>query len=219
MKKNNGIDRETILEKYGDYILNNGERPANVYVFSKENGFEEKDFYHFFSGFDHLEKQILTHFFDQTIALVKKQTQRQNISAKENLLNVYFVFFENLTMNRSLVLQILGDGKLNQLKALEELRMVHHQYVSKLDFSTMKLPGKSNETLKKIQEQIKKGALWLHFLSIMEFWKNDTSKDFEKTDIFIEKTIDTGFELIDTEPLKKMVDLGKFLWKEGFKMA
>ncbi|WP_181876066.1 hypothetical protein [Chryseobacterium carnipullorum] len=40
----------------------------------------------------------------------------------------------------------------------------------------------------------------------------------KKTDLFIEKTVDTGFELIDNEPLRKMVDLGKFLWKEKFKI-
>jgi ubiquinone biosynthesis protein COQ9 len=54
-------------------------------------------------------------------------------------------------------------------------------------------------------------------VSAIEFWKKDTSPSFEKTDIFIEKTIDTGFELMDNEPLRKVVDLGKFLFKEKFK--
>ena len=30
------------------------------------------------------------------------------------------------------------------------------------------------------------------------------------------KTIDTGFEFLNNEPLKKIIDLGKFLWKEKF---
>ena len=60
--------------------------------------------------------------------------------------------------------------------------------------------------------------MWLHLISVLEFWKMDQSPDFEKTDIFIEKTIDTGFEFLDSEPLRKAIDLGKFLWKEKFKI-
>lgn len=33
--------------------------------------------------------------------------------------------------------------------------------------------------------------------------EKDQSPSFEKTDLYIEKTIDTGFEFINNEPLKK----------------
>ena len=59
---------------------------------------------------------------------------------------------------------------------------------------------------------------WFQFLFTLKFWIEDTSLSFEKTDIFIEKTIDTGFELMDNVPLRKVFDLGKFLWKEKMNM-
>ena len=37
---------------------------------------------------------------------------------------------------------------------------------------------------------------------------------FEKTDILIEKSVNTVVDLLDTKPLESLLDLGKFLWKE-----
>ena len=52
----------------------------------------------------------------------------------------------------------------------------------------------------------------------IKFWIDDTSKAFEKTDVFIEKSVNTSFDLIDTTPLKSLIDFGKFIYKEKFKM-
>ena len=45
-------------------------------------------------------------------------------------------------------------------------------------------------------------------------FSDDDSADFEKTDLFIEKSIAASFELAHTKPLKSVVDFGKFLFKE-----
>ena len=56
---------------------------------------------------------------------------------------------------------------------------------------------------------------WLQFLFILKFWLDDNSKGFEKTDIVIEKSVNTVVDLLDTKPLENLFDLGKFLWKES----
>jgi len=48
----------------------------------------------------------------------------------------------------------------------------------------------------------------------LQFWLNDSSVAFEKTDIFIEKSVNTSFDIMATTPLKSMIDFGKFLYKE-----
>ncbi len=209
----NYITSERILELYGDYILNHGEKPKNIYLFAKENGFEEKEFYHFFSGFEHMEREIFNHLFKKSLELAAEVNISEEVTAKEKLLNVYFIFFENLTMNRSLVLSLLGKGRMDNTKVLDSLKKTHQQFISTLDFNEWEMLRKA-EKIRNFNEKSRQQALWLHLVSCIEFWKKDTSPDFEKTDIFIEKTIDTGFELIDNEPLKKLLDLGKFLWKE-----
>ncbi|MBK4944007.1 TetR/AcrR family transcriptional regulator, partial [Klebsiella pneumoniae] len=71
-------------------------------------------------------------------------------------------------------------------------------------------PGK----LKQVSEKTRTELIWAHFLSVLQFWKNDRSPGFEKTDMYIEKSIELGFEIINTAILGKFFDLGKFLWSE-----
>lgn len=217
MQEQAHITQEKIFELYGDYILNHGEKPKNVYLFSKENNFEEKEFYHYFSGFEQIESEILNHLFTKSLELASEVNSSSEVTTKEKLLNVYYIFFENLTMNRSLVLSILGSNKIQNIKTLQNLRETHQQFVNTLDFNEWEMIEKAKEDIRKFNEKSRQEVLWLHLVSAIDFWKKDTSPDFEKTDIFIEKTIDTGFELMDNEPLRKVFDLGKFLWKENFK--
>lgn len=217
MEQKNIITEDKIFELYGDYILNHGERPKNVYRFAKDNEFEEKDFYDYFSGFEQIEKSMLVNLFDKSVELASEVNSAEEITSKEKLLNVYFIFFENMTMNRSLVLMILGNDKLHAAKISNQLKETHRHFIKTLDFNDWEIIQKAKDDVKNFHEKAREEALWLHLVSAIEFWKKDTSSAFEKTDIFIEKTIDTGFELMDNEPLRKVVDLGKFLFKEKFK--
>lgn len=217
MKKEINITRDKIFELYGDYLLNHAERPKSIYQFAKKNGFDEKEFYDYFTSFDQIESQMLSHLFLSSQELVADINDTEMITAKEKLLNLYFIFFENMTMNRSLVLMIFGKDKLNSMKILQNLKVVHRDFVRTLDFQQMEILSRASDNAKKLSEKSKEEVLWLHLVSSIEFWKKDTSPSFEKTDLYIEKTIDTGFELIENEPLKKVLDLGKFLWKETFK--
>lgn len=216
MKKEIPITEEKIFELYTDYILSHGEQPKSIYQFAKENKFEEQKFYDFFTSFDQLEKQILVKLFSKSLELVNEVNNGDGMTSKEKLLNVYYIFFENLTMNRSLVMMILGNHKLPLSKNLLSLKKIHQEYIKTLDFSSWEVLENAKENIKNTHEQIRENVLWLHLVSAIEFWKNDSSPAFEKTDIFIEKTIDTGFEFMDNEPLRKVFDLGKFLWKEKF---
>ncbi|WCM42937.1 hypothetical protein MG290_04460 [Flavobacterium sp. CBA20B-1] len=149
--------------------------------------------------------------FSKSIELAEEVNNADGMTLKEKLLDVYYIFFENLTMNRSLLMMILGNHKLPLSKNLLSLKKIHLEYIKTLDFSSWEILENAKENIKNTHEQIRENVLWLHLVSAIEFWKNDSSPAFEKTDIFIEKTIDTGFELMDNEPLRKVFDRGKFL--------
>lgn len=217
MEKEIHITADKIFELYGEYILNYGERPKNIYRFAKDNDFEEKDFYDYFTSFEQIEKAMLVNLFDKSLALASEVNISDKITSKEKLLNVYFIFFENMTMNRSLVLMILGNDKLHVAKISDQLKETHRNFIKTLDFNDWSIIKEAKDDVKNFHDKAREEAFWLHLVSAIEFWKNDTSPSFEKTDIFIEKTIDTGFELMDNEPLRKVVDLGKFLFKEKFR--
>ena len=63
--KNKTINSEKILSDYGNYLLTHGERPKNIFVFAKKITFDEKEFYQFFSSFEHLEKRNFKAFFSK----------------------------------------------------------------------------------------------------------------------------------------------------------
>lgn len=57
-------------------------------------------------------------------------------------------------------------------------------------------------------------AVWIQFLFLLKFWANDNSPAFESTDVAIEKSVNTAFDVFDNTPLERIIDFGKFLWKE-----
>jgi hypothetical protein len=45
----------------------------------------------------------------------------------------------------------------------------------------------------------------------------DESKEFEKTDVYIEKSLRASFDLIEKNPFESLIDFGKFIYKESIK--
>jgi len=68
--------------------------------------------------------------------------------------------------------------------------------------------------LTQFQPAIFSEAAWVQLLFTIKFWMEDSSPGFEKTDILIEKSINTVFEVFNNTPLEQVFDLGKFLFKE-----
>ncbi len=211
------ITRDNWMEWYSDYVLAEGKRPINVYQFAKKHDVAEADFYKFFAGFESIEQAYFGHFFERSLELSLQIESFETMPAKQQLLNLYFILFENLTMNRSLVLFLLSGGIVAQHKVLTELKAGFKQFVQSLPFDDPTIFEKAPAMLKDIGSKSREEILWLHLLSILNFWKKDRSPAFEKTDAYIEKSIDTGFELVDNPLMDKIADLGKFLWKEKFK--
>ena len=60
-----------------------------------------------------------------------------------------------------------------------------------------------------------KDALWVQFAFIINFWTNDDSTGFEKTDEAIEKGINVTFDLFQRSPLDNLFEYGKFLSRNG----
>lgn len=71
-----------------------------------------------------------------------------------------------------------------------------------------------SDKLSRVTEPVFSEGAWIQFLFILKFWMDDSSKGFEKTDVLIEKSVNTVVDLLDTKPLESLLDLGKFLWKE-----
>ena len=206
------IDDNHIITLYMEHILMGEDEPKTVYAFCKKNGIEESDFYTFFGSFDGLKEDIWNKFLENTISTLHNDSSFGTYSPKNKLLTLYFTLFEVLTLNRSYVLYVLKDNKqgLSNLKQLKQFRGTFKEFV-KNHIATEEL--KSNK-LSRITKPVYSEGSWIQFLFILKFWLEDNSKGFEKTDIIIEKSVNTVVDLLDSKPLENIIDLGKFLWSE-----
>jgi len=207
------IDDDQIVSVYMNSVLEKNEAPKNVYLFCKENNFEEADFYSFFSSLDAVKEAIWVKFFENTINTLHADASYASYENRNKLLSLYFTFFEILTLNRTYVNYILKDNKegLKNLHQLKEVRKQFKDYIVSLIKSSE--PEKVGKMSKITRPVFSEGA-WFQFLFILKFWLDDTSKGFEKTDIMIEKAVKATFDILDTTPLESLFDLGKFIWKE-----
>ena len=217
MAKKKTISEIDIITLYMDYVLEHNEQPKSVYIFSKTNNFEESKFYEFFTTFEAIEKQVFKAFFDNTMKALNKSEDYKSFDARNKLLSFYFTFFENLTANRSYVVYALHKHKnsMKGLQLLSELKKSFTHFIDDLDIETIDI---KQEQIDKIQRRALQESAWLQLLLTMKFWMDDTSASFEKTDIFIEKSVNTSFDVLNIAPLKSIIDFGKFIFKEKMHM-
>lgn len=198
---------------YMKYRLEHGKRPASVYAFAEGIGIREAAFYEQYSSFEALEKSVFKAFFDHTKQLLHQNEEYHSFDPQNKLLSFYFTFFEILKANRSYVVLAL-DAEPNKWKALSVLsglKKSFQEYIHELGIDT---PGLGHSKLESIKNRGIKDASWSQLLLIIRFWLDDESVGFEKTDVLIEKSVTTGFTLLDRSALHSIVDLGKFLFKE-----
>lgn len=211
--KKNTVTRDTIISMYMNYRLEKGERPKSVYQFTTANLFSESEFYTFFGTLENVEKEVFKQFLINTIELLQKDQSYESYDPKSKLLSFYFTFFELLTANRSYVLMSLKEHQ-NQMKNLIQLTSLRKEFKKFIpEIIPIKLIAPS-EKIQLIQKKALQESAWIQFIMTLKFWLEDESPSFEKTDIYIEKSLKASFELINTTPIDSLLDFGKFLFKE-----
>ncbi len=217
MAKKKNITQDLLIEWYMDDILSEKNSINTVYAFAKKHNFEESKFYTFFSGFEHLEKRIFGILGTKALELISADVDFIHGDSRHKTLSFYYTFFELLTANRSFVELRLknSSNKLDALKSLSVLKDVYTTFITSLEIQKFDL---KNETLNKIQNKGYKESAWAQLLFTIQFWLNDSSPNFEKTDLLIEKSIRAAFDLAETTPLNSVFDFAKFIYKENIKL-
>lgn len=196
-----------------NYKLENNIKPKSVYHFAKENGFEEKEFYSFFGTLESVDKEIFKIFLEKTLDLIQKDSNYESYDMKSKVLSFYFTFFEMLSANRSYVVMSLKEHQ-NHLKNLMQLSSLRDAFKNFIAAILTDEVRTQYEKFQNIQEKAIQESAWIQFLLTMKFWMEDESPAFEKTDIYIEKSVKASFELMNIAPLESLIDFGKFIFKE-----
>ena len=216
MAKKKKFSASDFITMYMDYVVEHNHKPESVETFAEALNFDDELFYTYFTSFKDLEKDIFKLLFENSVAILKQTPEYVSFNKKDKLLSLYYTFFENLSLNQEYI-KISLKGFENQLKAISifsRFKRSFSVFVDELDLETFIL---NVDSIENIQRKTIKESAWVQLLFTIKFWLDDTSEGFEKTDIFIEKSINTSFELLNTKSLNNIIDLAKFLYKEKVK--
>ena len=149
-KKKAMITEEKIIELYTDYCLVHNKMPNSVYQFSKENQFEESEFYTFFTSFEQIERYYFSKMFNYSIEVMHQNASYQNYDSMQQLSTFYFTFFEMATANRSFVKYLLENGKmpLKNLSKLKQLRTLFISFVKDILENPIKMENQKGSAIR-----------------------------------------------------------------------
>lgn len=212
-KKTPKIDRKEIVSRFMHYTLEHDGYPISVYKFCKEAKIKEEIFYQYYGNIERVKQGVWELFFTNTIDLMNANKEFHDFSSREKMLTYFYTFFELLTLNRSYVLLTLSHHD-QPLKNMEQLKTIRKQIKSfAADLIEDDNQEKQFSIIKNPVSIFSEGA-WLQLLFLINFWRKDNSANFEKTDVAIEKSVNTIFDVFDNTPLSNVLDFGKFLWRQ-----
>lgn len=204
---------------YIDYVLTHDRKPASVYLFAKDNGITEAEFYNFFGSFEGIEQSVWSELIAKAIEEVRGQEIWNQYSSREKALAFFYAFIELLKSQRSFVIYCLkhSSSKIGTPDVLSKMK--EHFDLFAAGILDQGIESGELVTRRFISEKYK-DALWVQLGIILNFWIKDNSSSFEKTDEAIERGINLTFDLFQKSPLDSLFEYGKFMMNNGgFKSA
>lgn len=207
---------DTIRNAYMGILLTTGTRPASVYKFCLDAGIKENEFYDHFGSFDGLERTIWKGFIDTTLKRLHADATFKEFSSREKILAFYYTLLEELRENRSFILL-----ELNAFRKLELVPAFLKDFKTSFEnfIQSVLVAGKASgevATRPYLDKQYPQ-LFWLHLGFVIQFWKDDESAAFEKTDAVVEKSVNLAFDLISKGAVDSAIDFAKFIYQNKIK--
>ncbi len=208
------MDIKDIKASYIDYVLQNNKRPESIYLFMKNIGGEEKAFYEHYTTFYDLEAAIWSDIFKETIEKIQQEQVYEGYTVREKVLSFYFTLIENLKAVRSFATFSFKNQKDFPLDGgvLKESKQVFHDFISQLITEGVYTGEIADRTF--LTERYA-GAIWWETVFIIRFWIHDSSKNFERTDAAIEKSVNLAFDFLGKNIADATFDFVKFLFSKN----
>ncbi len=205
--------RGKIIESYREHVLANGQEPVSVHSFCNDLGIEEQEFYEYFNNFDQVADAFWTQLFEEVRNALEAGEEYSLFSTRDKLLTFYYGFFERLRQHRSYFIISYDDGFFGlspQSRSLHQLKRSFKDWVADLVMEGIHREEISSRS--RLTETYS-SLFWYQFMFLMNFWKKDRSRGFEKTDAAIEKAVNLSFDLIEKNALDSAFDFGKFMFQ------
>ena len=206
--------QEQIKKGYIDFVLTHDEKPKSVYAFVKKLKITEADFYAFYASFESIEKNIWFELTFQTITEIQTQELWEQYSSREKMLSFFYSYVELLKTQRSFVIYSLKNHtrRLSTPEVLSGVKPIFENFAAQLIEEGL---ASGELADRKFLSKRYKDALWIQYAFILNFWIEDNSNGFEKTDEAIERGIQVTFDLFQRSPIDHLFEYGKFLSQNG----
>lgn len=208
--------KEQILDLFITYVDEEGLGFDNE-AFCLDHSIQISQFRELLLSVEEAEKSVWEELMRAALQTVTSDTQFETFTIKDKLLSVYYTFFENCGLNSGFCKEsIKYHGKLGMIPVLKNMKVLFVEFV-KDNFPSSKFPvAQYSEKVNQLGGSVQSEAVYGQLLFLLDFWSRDTSIDYEKTDIAIEKAVKALTDLIDITPIKSLIDFGKFIWQERF---
>ena len=205
---------EQIKKAYIDYVLTHGESPKSVYNFTKKLKMPEAEFYEMYGSFNAIEKAIWEELTLAALAQIREQEVWGQYSSREKMLSFFYSYLELLKTKRSFIKYTLKKHpkRITTPSVLSDAKSVFLSFSEDVINEGL---DSGELTDRKFFSKRYKDALWVQFGFIVNFWLDDDSKDFEKSDEAIEKGINVSFDLFQRSPIDNLFEYGKFLTRNS----
>ena len=212
------ITKNAIQKGYQDYLLNHGKAPETVRIFAKFLDIDDEAFYKHFGSLKNIETSIWKDYYSKTLEIIHKDPDFAEMNSREKHLSFLYTMLELIKPDRSYILHKLEGKKLNELP--KELRDAQRIITQSDDVNWAKsfefLPNRLKDTTQSAYKRV----LSSHTIALLFFWVKDDSGESKDTDIFIEKSTRTVFDIGELPAIDSFFDLSKFfLQKMGFSKA
>lgn len=204
---------ELIIEAYKIHLLTHGEQPKSIYKFCIDNGITETDFYNHFGSFEAIDRSLWKGFADRTIDGLQSDSAFAEFSAREKILTFYFALTETLKMDRSYILLSMHQHKRPEFLPafLKDFKTSFELFVSQVVNDGI---AKNEIAKRPLIDKRYPQLFWVHMSFFLLYWKSDSSKAFERSDVFIEKSVNLAFDLIGKGAIDSAIDFLKFLYQQ-----
>lgn len=201
------ITKESIQQGYQDYLLDEGKAPETVRVFTKHMNISDDEFYAHFGSLKNIEATIWNGYYIKAFEVVEKDPEFEGMSPREKHLSFLFTLLEIIKSDRSYILYRLeGKNPSTVPNFISETSRV----VSQSEIEWAKPSSFIPEKAKNFTQTAYRRVLWQHSMAMIFFWLKDDTGGAQETDIFIEKSTRTVFDIGELPALDSVVDLSKF---------
>ena len=208
------VSKNSIQKGYQEYLLEVGRKPETVRVLTKHLNISDEDFYKHFGSLKNIESSIWNGYFTHTLDVLHKDPDFEEMDGREKHLSFLYTLLELMKSDRSYILYKLEGKKPHELPVeLNQTQKIITQ--SEIDWAkTFEfLPEKAQN----LSHTAYRRVLWSHSIAMLFFWVKDDSGDAKDTDVFIEKSTRTAFDIGELPALDSIIDLSKFfLQRMGF---